>query len=252
MNNDGCFTRLRRRGVRYGLSAVIVCFGCVASLIVARTAYAQFATGVPTQSEVLKLPGSAQGAQLAEVVRKTLPNRKCSQARVSLEKTFDGGMGGWLVQCEEGQDYWVMMPAESGKAAIALPCILARATAGVDCYANLRSVLPEHVAQCAESPFPDRVIGACTAIIQSGQAADKPAALAIVYGQRGVAFGRYQEIDLALADFDRAVALSPTDVTVRYNRAFALEQKGDFDQAVRDLDQALRLKPDLPLGPVRK
>jgi Flp pilus assembly protein TadD len=248
MNNRGCCIRFRRRCVRYGLWVVIVCLGCVASLIVAKTAYAQLATGVPTQSEVLKLPGPAQGAQLAEVVRKTLPNRKCSQAQASLEKTFDGGMGGWLVQCEEGQDYWVMMPAESGKAAIALSCIIARATAGVDCYANLRTMKPEYVAQCAQSQLPDRVISACTAIIQSGQAADKPAALAIAYGLRGVAFGKYQQIDLALADFDRAVALSPTDVNARYNRAVALEQKGDFDQAVRDLDEALRVKPDLPLA----
>jgi tetratricopeptide (TPR) repeat protein len=220
---------------------------CLAGLIAfSETAYAQFTTATPTQSDLMKLPNGAQGARLADVVRQTAPNRKCSQAKASLEKALDSGVGGWLVQCEEGQDYWVVVPAEPKKAAIAVPCVLARATAQTDCYANFRTVLPEHPAQCTQSPFPDRVISACTAIIQSAKAADKPAALSIAYQSRGVAFTRYQQLDLALSDLDRAVKLNPSDAYALYNRAVTLERKGDFDQAIRDLDETLRLKPDHP------
>jgi hypothetical protein len=233
------------RPIPRGFHLVRIGIGVLAGLLAAaQAASAQITTDAPTQSEVLKLPSAGQGAKLAEVVRRSSPTWKCSQARASLEKTFDDGMGGWLVQCEEGQDFWVMMPAEGGRASIAQSCILARAMAGLDCYANLRTIMPEHVAQCTQSPFPDRVISACTAIIQSGRIADKPAGLSIAYQSRGVAFLRYQQFDLGLSDLDRAITLSPGDANALYNRAVALERKGDLDQAVRDLDEVLRLKPD--------
>jgi tetratricopeptide (TPR) repeat protein len=207
-----------------------------------------FTTETPTQPELLQAPAATQGEKLAGVVRRTSLNRKCSSARVSLEKTFDNGSGAWLVQCEEGQDYWVTVPAEAKKAAIALPCILVRTTTQTDCYANSRTVLPEHAEQCYKSPNPDRIIGACTAIIQSGRLNEQREALSTVYQARAAGFSQYSQFDLALGDFDRAVSLSPTSPNALYNRAVALERKGDFDQAIRDLNEALRLEPDHPLA----
>jgi tetratricopeptide (TPR) repeat protein len=195
---------------------------------------------------VLKLAPDQQSPRLAEVVRRTAENRKCSQARVSLDKALKDGEGAWLVQCEEGQDYSVLIPAQPKKAAIVLPCILARTTAGIDCYANFRAMLPEHVTQCAHSPFPDRVIGACTAIIQSGRIFDKPTALSAVHEARALAYSRYAALDLALKDLDRAVELNPTNAATLYNRAVALERKGDLDQSIRDLNEVLRLNPGQP------
>jgi tetratricopeptide (TPR) repeat protein len=221
------------------LAASLVCL-----LAVPETASAQFTADTPTQSEVLKLPGAEQSTRLAEVVRRTQQNRKCARARVSLEKTSDNGTGGWLVQCEEGQDYWVMVPVEAKKAAIALPCILARATAQVDCYANFRTTQPDSVEQCMKSPFPDRMIGACTAIIQSGRLSEKPEGLAIAYQARALAFSQYRQFDLAVSDFDRAVALNPNDKNMLFNRAVTFERKGDFDSAIQDLNEVLRSKPD--------
>jgi tetratricopeptide (TPR) repeat protein len=211
-------------------------------------ASAQFTTDTPTQSEVLKLPEAEQSTRLAEVVRRTQQNRKCARARVSLEKTVDNGPGGWLVQCEEGQDYWVMIPVEAKKAATALPCILARAMAQVDCYANFRTTQPDSVEQCMKSPFPDRVIGACTAIIQSGRLDNRPELQSSIYQARGGGFLQYKQFDLAVADLDRAVALSPADVNAFYNRAVIFERKGDFDSAIKDLNEVLRSKPDHALA----
>jgi tetratricopeptide (TPR) repeat protein len=56
--------------------------------------------------------------------------------------------------------------------------------------------------------------------------------------------GRYQQLALALSDFDRAVETNPRDPAAFYNRAVALERKGDLDQAIHDLDESLRLRPD--------
>ena len=136
------------------------------------------------------------------VVRRTQPNRKCARARTSLEKTFDDGPGGWLVQCDEGQDYWVMIPVEAKKAAVALPCILARTTAQVDCYANFRTTQSDSAEQCMKSLFPDRMISACTAIIQSGRLNGRPELQSSIYQARGSAFLQYRQFDLALVDRD--------------------------------------------------
>lgn len=209
-------------------------------------ASAQFTTDTPTQSELLRLPAAEQSTRLAEVVRRTQQNRKCARARTSLEKTFNDGAGGWLVQCQEGQDYWVLMPVETKKAAVALPCILARVTAQVDCYVNFRTTQPDSAEQCMKSQFPDRMIGACTAILQSGRLDGRPELQSSIYQARASAFSQYQQFDLALADFDRAVALSPADANARYNRAIAFERKGDFDSAITDLNESLRLQPSHP------
>jgi tetratricopeptide (TPR) repeat protein len=211
-------------------------------------ASAQFTTDTPTQSEMLKLPEAEQSTRLAEVVRRTQQNRKCARARTSLEKTVDNGPGGWLVQCEEGQDYWVTIPVEAKKAAVALPCILARTTAQIDCYANFRTTQADSVEQCMKSPFLDRVIGACTAIIQSGRLNGRPELQSSIYQARGGAFLQYTNFGLALADLDRAVALSPADANAFYNRAIVFERKGDFDSAITDLNEVLRSKPDHALA----
>jgi tetratricopeptide (TPR) repeat protein len=224
------------------LAASLVCL-----LAVPEIAPAQFTTDTPTQSEVLKLPEAEQSTRLAEVVRRTQQNRKCARARASLEKTFDNGAG-WLVQCEEGQDYWVMMPLEAKKAAIALPCILARATGQIDCYANFRTTQPDSVEQCMKSPFPDRMISACTAIIQSGRLAEKSEPLAFTYQARAMAFSQYRQFDLAVSDFDRAVALHPNDKDIMVNRAITFDRKGNFDSAIQDLNEVLRSRPDHALA----
>jgi tetratricopeptide (TPR) repeat protein len=207
-------------------------------------ASAQFTTDTPTQAELLKLPEAEQSTRLAEVVRRTQQNRKCARARVSLEK-LDKGAGGWLVQCEEGQDYWVMPPIEAKKAATAIPCIIARATIQFDCYANFRTTQPDSVQQCMKSPFPDRMISACTAIIQSGRLNGKPDLQASIYQNRAGAFLQYGQFDLALADVDRAVALN-RDANALYGRAIIFERKGDFNSAITDLNETLRLQPDHP------
>src|SRR4029077_10728770 len=59
----------------------------------------------------------------------------------SLEKTYNDGGGGWLVLCDEGQDYWVAVFGNRPKSAgWGLPCILARQS-GTDCYA--RCLVPD-------------------------------------------------------------------------------------------------------------
>jgi tetratricopeptide (TPR) repeat protein len=201
---------------------------------------------VPTdiaQSDLVKKSVIEQSTILAGFVRTAFVGHDCASAKVSLEKSYSDRSGGWLVLCEEGQDYWAVVHDQPKPAAMVLPCILARQS-GTDCYANVRTALPEVVRQCAPpSGSLDRVIRSCTAIIQSHQFDSKPDAIFRSYEFRAVAFGLYRQYDLAIADFDKAVALRPDDVQVRFNRAVTFERKGEFDQALTDLAEVVRARP---------
>jgi len=196
------------------------------------------------QSGLVKKPTSEQSAILAEAVRSAWKGSSCTTPKVSLEKTYNDQGGGWLVLCDEGHDYWALVRDRPKSAVVVLPCILARQS-GTDCYASLRTVLPEDIKQCAPpSGSLDRVIRSCTAIIQSHQFDNRADVLFLGYVFRAAAFGGYQQTDLAIADFDKAVALQPTNIDARYNRAVALERKGEFDQALVDLAKVVEARPN--------
>jgi len=196
------------------------------------------------QSDLVKKPAAEQSAILAEVIRRAWKGRSCTSPKVSLEKTYNDRGGGWLVSCEEGQDYWALVGDRPKSATMVLPCVLARQS-GTDCYANLRTVLPEDISQCAPpSGSLDRVIRSCTAIIQSHQFDNRLGVMHLGYVFRATAFGGYQQLDLAIADFDKAVALQPANIDTRYNRAVALERKGELDQALLDLAKVIEARPN--------
>lgn len=92
-----------------------------------------------------------------------------------------------------------------------------------------------------KSGDPDRMIRGCSRIIKAG---DSRRNLAAAYNNRGVASYARGDYDLALADYDQAVRLKPDDVSVYNNRGNAYGAKGDLDRAVADYDQAIRFKPD--------
>lgn len=209
-----------------------------------QSAAAQMMIVDTAQADLVKKSGAEQSKILASIVRGSGTNAKCATARASLEKTYNTGSGGWLVMCDEGQDYWVLVPSKSRTAATTLPCALAR-TSGTDCYASIKTVLPEHAEQCASPQSSrDRVIRACTAFIQSGRFADQPAVIFAALLQRALAYAGYGQLEIALADFDKAAALQPNDLNALYNRAVTLERLNRYDQALADLEKFLAQRPD--------
>ena len=55
---------------------------------------------------------------------------------------------------------------------------------------------------------------------------------------RGSLLGMTGHMDLAIADYDRALALKPNDKDVYYNRALVYEALGQFKKASADARQA--------------
>src|ERR1700733_5844397 len=102
--------------------------------------------------------------------------------------------------------------------------------------------LEENWKQC-KSDDPDRSIAGCSALIQSGQ--ETGINLARAFNYRGAAGVRKGEYDQAIQDFDQALKLNPNSAEAFYNRGRTYARKGDDSHAILDYDQALRLNPSL-------
>jgi Flp pilus assembly protein TadD len=89
------------------------------------------------------------------------------------------------------------------------------------------------------SPHSDVATSACTdnSAKDSGQ---KPAA---DFSNRAYAYTEKGQLDLAIADFDRAIELNPTNPKFFVDRGSVFLRKGQHDRAIADFDHAIRLKP---------
>ena len=52
--------------------------------------------------------------------------------------------------------------------------------------------------------------------------------------------------DMAIAQFDKSLAIVSNDPEVLYNRAIALENRDQYEQAIADYTQALMIQPTFP------
>jgi Tfp pilus assembly protein PilF len=92
----------------------------------------------------------------------------------------------------------------------------------------------------------EQQIGACTALIKSGRITGKN--LAVVYRNRGFAYAKSDDIDNALTDLDEAIKIDPKDHAAYFLRAQAHWSRGYSDRAHRDLayldlNEAIRFNP---------
>jgi len=90
---------------------------------------------------------------------------------------------------------------------------------------------------------PDLTIAACTAIMQSGQESTEN--LASAFNNRGVAYDDKGQFDLAITDYNQAIRLEPNSADAFNNRGNAYNRKGQLDLAIADYNQAIRLEPNL-------
>jgi tetratricopeptide (TPR) repeat protein len=91
-----------------------------------------------------------------------------------------------------------------------------------------------------EGPAVDTVIDGCTAVIESGQNSQEE--LATAFDNRGVAYRLKGEYDRALQDYEQAIRLNPSNANAYNNRGVVYRIKREYALAVSDYDEAIWLK----------
>lgn len=106
------------------------------------------------------------------------------------------------------------------------------------------SAAPGAMTQCLSAePSPDARIAACTDVINSNTATNGQRLDALRARARCQALR--ERYDLAIADMDRAIALSPRDASLYLDRAIYHSLAEDYDFAEADAQRALQLSPGL-------
>jgi tetratricopeptide (TPR) repeat protein len=88
----------------------------------------------------------------------------------------------------------------------------------------------------------DSAVAACDRLISSGKL--KGTELAKAFNERGLAWRRKGDLDLAIADYGEAIRHDPKLADAYNNRGVAWIRKGDNERAIADLGNALRLAQD--------
>ncbi|TMJ89691.1 MAG: tetratricopeptide repeat protein [Alphaproteobacteria bacterium] len=87
----------------------------------------------------------------------------------------------------------------------------------------------------------DQRIEGCSAVIKAGR--EKGEKLAEAFNTRGIGYRLKGEYDRAIADYEQAIKLKPSAETY-FNRGNAHLGKSRYDHAIDDYNQAIKLKPD--------
>ena len=99
----------------------------------------------------------------------------------------------------------------------------------------------ENWERCAGKD-PDQSVGGCSALTQSNQ--ETGTSLAAAFYDRGIAYAHKHDFDHAIQDYDQALRINAVYARAFCSRGRAYAGKRDFDRAIQDYDRALQIKPD--------
>lgn len=118
--------------------------------------------------------------------------------------------------------------------------LMVAAAGGAGAIAARAQTAPQPGDPCAAGD-PQARIAACTQVIGRGV---EGAATIAAYVNRGHAYDALEQFDLAMKDFDAALALDGDDGLALRSRASALYRRGRLQEAIADLSHAIAVRPD--------
>src|SRR5215475_9343965 len=105
--------------------------------------------------------------------------------------------------------------------------------------AGVALALPAAADDACNRSAGDAAIAACTRIIEDGGTSTKDRAAA--FYNRGIAYRGKGQFDRAIQDYDEAIRLNPNNASAFFMRGNAYAGKDQYDRAIEDYDRAIRL-----------
>src|SRR5262245_18018351 len=96
-------------------------------------------------------------------------------------------------------------------------------------------------ADCNQAADSDRGITGCSRALRTGRMDTRNRA--IVSTNRGNHYSNKKDFDRAIADYSEAIRLVPSFANAYNDRGNAYNQRHEYDRAIADLDKAIRLNP---------
>ena len=104
-------------------------------------------------------------------------------------------------------------------------------------------VLADDASVCGSNTLSaDAALAACANLIASGHYSGE--GLSAVFDNRGLAYENKGDYNHAIADYSEAIRLNPNFANAFNNRGLAYAGLGDFDRAIADYSEAIRLNPN--------
>ncbi len=97
----------------------------------------------------------------------------------------------------------------------------------------------EDAQKCAETGDPDQALAFCTRALESGQLSE--AGRAVTHNNRGNAYLNKRDFDRAIQDYNESLRLDPDSALAYNNRGSAYQHRGDYERAIQDYDRAIKL-----------
>src|SRR5438874_12095009 len=106
------------------------------------------------------------------------------------------------------------------------------------------SAAADTVSDCTQDNDVEQKFRACTKLIEENPQDQQKRAHGHL--NRGNAYQFKRDFDAAIIEFNQAIRLYPNAPTVYYNRGNAYQSKNDFDRSISDYNEVIRLAPDFP------